>query len=35
MSTNTESRDQQKKAAKKRAVVSLGHQALGYTTTEQ
>ena len=35
MSTNTESRDQQKKTAKKRAVVSLGHQALGYTTTEQ
>ena len=35
MSTNTESRDRQTKAAKKRAVVSLGHQALGYTTTEQ
>ena len=35
MSTNTESRDQQKKITKKRAVVSLGHQALGYTTTEQ
>ena len=31
-----ENREQRRKAAgKKRAVVSLGHQALGYTTTEQ